>query len=161
MRTGIAALASAAIFALALASAPAPAWAEEGSRSNEVAAARAQVDAALVPMRATSFRVREQLRAARKRGTAPQITCVDEALSRSDVALRHARELGDEAVAAAGRGAVDEARAILRRVAEMKEVQRVAAAAATSCTPHSAVLLTPTNTTTVRLEISKTIAPVQ
>ncbi len=157
MRTRIAvlALASAAVFAST------SAWGEEGSVANEVAATRFQVDAALVQMRATSFRVREQLRTARKGGTAPQISCVDEALSRSDVAIRRARELGGEAVAASGRGEVDEARAILRRLAETKEIQRVAAATATSCAPHAVVLLTPTHTTTVRLEISKTIAPVQ
>jgi hypothetical protein len=157
MRTAVAvlALASLAVFAST------PARAEEGSASNDVAVARSQVDAAFAQMRATSFRVREQLRTTRKRGTAPQITCVDEALSRSDVALRRARELGDEALAAYGRGEVDEARAGLRRVAEMKEVQRVAASAATSCTPSAVVLPTQTNTTTVRLEIAKTIAPVQ
>ena len=138
-----------------------PAQAEEGPASNEVVAARSQVEAALVQMRATSFRVREQLRTARKRGTPPQITCVDEALSRSDVAFRRARELGDEATAAYGRGEVFEARAVLRRLAETKEMQRVAAATATSCTPNTVVLPTPTNTTTVRLEISKSIAPAQ
>ena len=138
-----------------------PAQAEEGPASNEVVAARSQVEAALVQMRATSFRVREQLRTARKRGTPPQITCVDEALSRSDVAFRRARELGDEATAAYGRGEVYEARAVLRRLAETKEMQRVAAATATSCTPNTVVLPTPTNTTTVRLEISKSIAPAQ
>ena len=157
MRTAFAllALASTAL------SASTPARAEEGSGSSEVVAAHSQVEATLVQMRATSLRVREQLRTARRRGTPPQISCVDEALSRADVALRRARELGDEAVAAYGRGAVDEARAVLRRLAEMKEVQRVAAATATSCTPSTVVLATPTNTTTVRLEISKSIAPVQ
>ena len=138
-----------------------PARAEESPGSNEVVAARSQVEAALVQMRATSLRVREQLRTARRRGTLPQITCVDDALSRSDVALRRARELGDEATAAYGRGEVGEARAVLRRLAERKEMQRVAAATATSCTPSTVVLSTPTNTTTVRLEISKAIAPAQ
>ena len=157
MRTAFATL----VIAGTVAFASTPARAEEGPASNEVVAARSHVEAALVQMRATSFRVRDQLRTARKRGTPPQIACVDEALSRSDVALRRARELGDEATAAYGRGEVGEARAALRRLAETKEMQRAAAATATSCTPSAVVLRTPTNTTTVRLEISTSIAPAQ
>lgn len=158
MRTRVVVLALASVLAAA-SFGPRAARADEGALPDEARAARAHVDASLAQMRATSLRVREQLRAARKRGTAHQIACVDEALSRSDVALRRAREHGDEAMAAYGRGDVDAARAALRRVAEVKESQRSAAATGTSCAPGAVVRPMPNGTTTVTLQVSPTIAP--
>jgi hypothetical protein len=157
MRTAIAVLAVASI----LVATPTAARADEGSTQAEFAAARAQIDAALVQMRATSGRVRDQLRTTRKRGTSRQITCVDEALSRSDVALRRARELGGDVLAAYARDDVETARATLRRLAELKEAQRLAAASASSCAPARVAQVTPSTATTVKLEISPTIARAQ
>jgi hypothetical protein len=154
MRTAIAVLAVASILVVT----PTAARADEGSSPSEIAAARAQIDAALVQMRATSARVRDQLRTTRKRGTSRQITCVDEALSRSDVALRRARDVGGDVLAAYARDDVDTARATLRRLAELKEAQRLAAAGASSCAPVRVALATPSTATTVKLEISPTIA---
>jgi hypothetical protein len=153
MRTAVAVLAIASV----IVSTSTSARADEGSPPSELTSARSQIDASLAQMRATSLRVRDQLRATRKRGTRPQITCVDEAMSRSDVALRRARELGDEVLAAYARNDVDTARATLRRLAELKESQRIAAATATSCAPLQQVAVASTGTT-VRLEIAPTIA---
>lgn len=156
MRTAVAVLAIASVLVFTSVSARA----DEGSVGSEVASARSQIDATLAQMRATSLRVRDQLRTARKRGTRAQITCVDEALSRSDVSFRRARELGDETLAAYARNDLDAARASLRRLAELKESQRLAAASATSCAPSQVVLASSSFATTVKLEISPTIAPV-
>jgi hypothetical protein len=157
MRTAIGmhalALALASVLALALVSTPGRA--DEGA--GEIAPARSQVDASVAQMRATSLRVREQLRTTRKRGTRLQITCVDEALSRADVALRRAREVGEEALAAYARNDVDAAHASLRRLAELTESQRLAAATATACAPAPPTAVS--SGTTVKLEISRTIAP--
>jgi hypothetical protein len=157
--TLVLATASGLVLALAVALVSTSAHADEGAGAGELTESRAQVDASLVQMRATSMRVREQLRTARKRGTRLQITCVDEALSRSDVALRRARELGDEAVTAYARGDADAARAAMRRMSELKEAQRAAAASATACSP--APIVVATSGTTVKLEVSKAIAPPQ
>jgi len=154
MRTAVAVLAIASVLVVA----PTNARADDRPGQSEIAGARSQIDAALAQMRATSLRVREQLRTARKRGTRPQITCVDEALSRSDVAVRRARELGDEVMAAYAVGDVDMGRAKLRRLAELKEAQRLVASAATSCTPSAVVVPTSFAATTVKLEISPTVA---
>lgn len=128
--------------------------------SREVADARAQIEATLAQMRATSLRVRDQLRATRKHGSKPQITCVDESLSRSDVSLRRARDLGDDILAAYGRADVDAARATRHRLAELREYQRQIALTATSCTPRP-IPLPASHETTVSLHIDPNIPPPQ
>jgi hypothetical protein len=124
----------------------------------EMVEARAQVEATLAQMRATSLRVRDQLRTTRRRGTKQQITCVDEALSRSDVALRRARETGDETLASYARGDIDRARAARARLVEIKEAQRLAASQGTSCAP-APVQLAANGVTTVKLEIDAKLPP--
>ena len=125
----------------------------------EVAQARTELDAALVQMRAVSLRVRDDLRATRKRGTKMQITCVDQALSRADVATRRARETGDETLAAYSRGDLEGARAARRRLVEIRESQRVAARDGASCSAASvqASRVTPTS---VKVDVDPRIAPV-
>lgn len=186
MRTAIAglAMASALVFVSAFASvvradplalsspappaspaSPAPSASVGASASSsrpEATDARAQIEASLAQMRATSLRVRDQLRVTRRRGTKQQITCVDEALSRSDVALRRAREAGDEALAAYARGDVLAARAARVRLAEIKEAQRLAAADGSSCAARPAntiALLAQPGVTTVKLEVDPRLPP--
>lgn len=127
------------------------------SSQAEIGEARAQIDATLAQMRAISLRVREQLRTTRRRGTKHQITCVDEALSRSDVALRRARETGGEELAAYARSDTDAAHAAHRRLGEIHEAQRVAASEGSSCAPGP-VQLTTNGVTTVRLDIDPRVA---
>lgn len=112
-------------------SAPAP----EG----EVRAAHAQIDAVLADMRATSRRVREQLRTTRLRGSRMQIACVDDALSRADVSLRAAKDAGDAAFVAYGRGDLEEARGARVRVAEWQKAQRSAARDSGFCAVSNAI----------------------
>jgi hypothetical protein len=121
--------------------------------------ARRHIETTLAHMRATSLRVRDDLRATRRRGTKRQLTCVDEALSRADVALRRARELGDEILAAYGRDDVDAARGARRRLAELHEAQRQAAMTAASCAPQPRAPALASATTTVKLQIDPNIAP--
>jgi hypothetical protein len=139
---------------------PAPASVAAASPA-EMAAARADVDGALRAMRATSLRVREMLRDARKRGTKQQIACLDEALSRSDVALRHARASGDGALAAYARGDLDEARVQLARVAEWREAQRLAARDGAACAPGAKVVEAARTATTVRVSVDPRIPRVE
>lgn len=151
MRTALMALAIAG----ALAFHPALARADEVSAA-EVTGARWQIDATVAQMRATSLRVREQLRLTRKRGTRRQVTCVDEALSRSDVGVRRARETGDDILAAYQRGDVESARTLRTRLTEIREAQRLAAAESGQCAP--AVVVASTGVTTVKLSIDPQIA---
>lgn len=146
----------AAVLAFGIIAVSLPANAEDAGEVR-IAPARAQVDATLAQMRATSLRVRDELRITRKRGTKAQITCVDEALSRSDVALRRAREVGEELLAARARDDGTAADASLRRLSELKETQRLAAASAMSCAPRAVPLVS--STTTVKLSVDRNIAP--
>jgi hypothetical protein len=141
---------------------PAPQAAEPSPSSpppsgEEVAGARREIGATIEQMTATSRRVRDMLRDARRRGTRQQKTCLDETMSRSDVALRNARELGAEALAAYGRGDTDVARDTRRRVAEWREAQRVAVRDGTACAPAAPKL--GTQATTVKVIIDPGIAP--
>ena len=99
----------------------------------EVKQARDQIAVTLVQMRALSLRVRDDLRLARRRGTKVQIACVDQALSRADVATRRAQETGDEILAAYQRGDLERARAARRRIGEIRELQRLAAKDGAAC----------------------------
>ena len=168
MRSGLArvVIAPALAIACALFLVPAPARADEAvaspSRSaaaGEVGEARAQLETTLAEMRVTSLRVRDQLRLTRKRGTKEQVRCVDEALSRADVALRRARALGDEIFTAYGRGDGDAARAARGRLGELRELQRFASLQATKCTPRASppLNLVSVNTTTVKVDVDPRI----
>jgi hypothetical protein len=126
----------------------------------EVAEARSELGTTLGQMRASALRVRDQLRLARKRGTKLQITCVDEALSRSDVALRRARDLGDEALAAYARNDVEAARMARHQLGKLRDLQRAASADAIKCMPRAAPLPLASTTTTVKLDVDPRIARV-
>lgn len=124
----------------------------------EQASARADVDGALRAMRAATARVREALRAARKRGRPAEVACADAALSRADVALRRARDAGDRAVAAYARGDVDEGRRARGLLAEWTEAERLAVRDAASCGSGVAGAVVPGRTaTTVRVSIDPRI----
>ena len=127
------------------------------AEATEVTEARAQIDATVAQMRATSLRVRDDLRIARRRGTRQQIACVDEALSRADVAVRRGRELGDEVLTAYARGDADGARAARRRLVELREAQRLAAADGSACAPRPTLVAT--SGVTVKLDVDPKIAP--
>ena len=132
--------------------------ADETAPPAEVAQARSEIEAALVQMRAVSLRVRDDLRVTRKRGTKVQIACVDQALSRADVATRRARETGDETLAAYSRGDVEVARSARRRLGEIRESQRSAARDGASCSAAASPgsRLVPT---TVKVDVDPRIAP--
>lgn len=133
-----------------------PPAASEAAPVTEVAQARTEIEATLLQMRAVSLRVRDDLRVTRKRGTKMQIACVDQALSQADVAARRARETGDEMLAAYGHGEVEAARAARRRLAEIRESQRVAAREGTFCSAArtSVARLSPT---TVKVDVDPRI----
>lgn len=93
------------------------------------------LDATLARMTRTSKSVRELLRTARKKGTEAQVKCVDESLSRVDVATRAARVQVTEARAAEGRGDPAAARMARQRVEELAEAVRLASRDAIRCLP--------------------------
>jgi hypothetical protein len=136
-----------------------PASSASSPAASELRDVRLRIELTLSQMRARSLHVRDELRLTRKRGTKAQVTCVDEALSRSDVALRRARELGDEILAALTRGDGDAARAARGRLVELDGSQRVAGADAYRCTPKplSPSQLTLGNATTVKVDIDPRI----
>lgn len=113
----------------------------------EVKAARAEIESVLGEMRATSRRVRDQLRATRLRGTRQQVTCVDEALSRTDVAVRTAKENADAALRAYADNDVDTARDALRKMKEWRQAQRIAARDGSSCSVGAIVVKSGTTVT--------------
>jgi len=124
--------------------------------AGEVAQARSEIEATLLQMKAVSLRVRDELRVTRKRGTTRQIVCVDQALSRADVATRRVRETGDDLLAAYGRGELEVARAARRRLLELRESQRIAAREGASCSAAGApaARLSPT---TVKVDVDPRI----
>ena len=167
MRCGLArvVIAPALAMACALLLVPVAARADEAvaspsrSAAGEVYEARVELETTLAEMRVTSLRVRDQLRLTRKRGTKDQVRCVDEALSRADVALRRARSLGDEIFTAYGRGDGDAARAGRGRLGELRALQRFASLQATKCTPTASQPLNviAVNTTTVKVDVDPRI----
>lgn len=98
-------------------------------------AANDDLDATLASMTKTSKSVRELLRTARKMGTEAQVKCVDESLSRVDVASREARSKATEARAAASRGDAAAARVAKQRIGELAEAVRLASRDANRCMP--------------------------
>jgi hypothetical protein len=153
------ALSLSALVSLAAASAPRVARADDAPEVN-VREAQREVDAAAAQMRAVAQRVREDLRATRKRGTAKQIACVDEALSRSDVALRRGREAGAALLAAYQRSDLDAARAARQLLAELRVAQLLAAREGAACSA-SLVSVARVSSTTVTVAVDPRIAPVQ
>lgn len=130
-----------------------PPSAGDNAPAGEVAEARRELEGTLQQMRAVAVGVRDDLRVTRKFGTKMQIACVDQALSRADVATRRARETGDEALAAYGRGDVDLARAARRRLAEIRETQRVAARDGATCSARRTSVAPSSAGTTVRMAV--------
>lgn len=92
-------------------------------------------DMTLARMTKTSKSVRELLRKTRKNGTEQQIRCVDESLSRVDVASREARTKVSEARAADARGDGTASRDAKRRIAELDIAVRLASRDANRCLP--------------------------
>ncbi|MBS2014375.1 MAG: hypothetical protein JST00_15920 [Deltaproteobacteria bacterium] len=113
----------------------------------EIKQARAEIDAVLGEMRATSQRLREQLRAARQKGTRAQITCVDESLSRVDVALRTAKDAAGTSLRAYADKDVWSARDARRRMVEWRDAARIAAREGSSCAVSSIALKSGTTVT--------------
>lgn len=92
-------------------------------------------DVTLARMTKTSRSVRDLLRTARKRGTDRQVKCVDESLSRVDVATRAARGQANEERAAEARGDAAAAHMARLKIAELAEAVRLAARDANRCLP--------------------------
>jgi hypothetical protein len=113
------------------------------------------VDATLVDMRVVSLRVRDDLRITRRRGTQAQITCVDQALSRADVALRRGRETGEDVLASYRRGELERARAARSRLHEIRDLQRHAAREGAACSAARAAVVP--SSTTVTIDVDRRI----
>jgi hypothetical protein len=117
--------------------------------------ARTEIESTLAGMRGRAQWVRGLLRDARRRGTQKQVVCLDEALSRADVALRRAKEHADASLAAYADANVEVARDERRHVVEHHQAQVVAARDALACSPPRTVA---TNaTTTVKLDVDPRI----
>jgi hypothetical protein len=101
--------------------------------ARDARAAAAQADALVVAMDASSEHVRHLLRKARAQKWAHGVGCLDEALSRVDVALRAAREEARAAREAAHEGDAVLARGHLTRVARLREMARAAASGGQMC----------------------------
>ena len=120
--------------------------------AEEVKAARAEIDSVLGEMRATSQRVRDQLRATRLRGSREQITCVNESLSRSDVAIRTAKESADTSLRAYADGDLWVARDSRRKMREWRDAQRLAARDGFSCSASALPVKSGTTTVTMTVD---------
>src|SRR3954469_5262763 len=101
----------------------------------EATRARGEIESTIAVMAGRAQWVRSLLRDARRRGTPAQIACLDEALSRADVAVRRAREHADASLAAYGDGNVEAARQQRMHVVEHRLAQEVAARDALACSP--------------------------
>lgn len=121
---------------------------------SEAERARSEIEGTIAGMRGRAQWVRGLLRDARRRGTSAQIACLDEALSRADVAVRRARENGDASIAAYADGHVDVAREQRRHVVEHHQAQVAAARDALACAPPRSVA---SNATTVKVDVDPKI----
>jgi hypothetical protein len=115
---------------------PVPNAHADDSTASEIQQARGEMDLTIAKMQTTSRGVRDMLRDARRRGTSRQIACLDEALSRVDVAHRAARAQVDEINAAYLRNDVTSARFARVRLSELALVQKVAARDGNACMPN-------------------------
>lgn len=117
-----------------------PARADD-DRGGDVEAARAKrtMRARHASMESNAKEVRQLLRVSRRRGSRAQIACVDESLSRVDVALRNAREAERGAQAAWDKGDRATARTLTRRVEELAHASMLARGTARGCAPHVVV----------------------
>ena len=99
----------------------------------EARAAKNLAAQAIATLETTSAQVRALLRRARARGIRDEIACVDEGLSRADVAMRNAREDATAAQNAYAQGNVADARRANDRVTRARDNARIAASAASAC----------------------------
>ncbi len=84
-----------------------------------------------------------------------EIVCVDEGLSRADVATRHAREEARVAADAYARGEIAEARHAMEWVNRAREASRSAAAVADACfVDEAATKSASANGTQVRMVVA-------
>jgi hypothetical protein len=111
-------------------------------------------------LEATGDRVRVKLRRSRARRETRAVGCFDEALSRVDVATRHAREEATLAWEAARTRDADEARSHYMRAARLRDAAREAVAAGDACAAGGRAP-PPVEGTWVRLIVDPSIAPVQ
>ena len=126
----------------------------------DVQRARAEAHATLAAIDESARTMRDLLRAVRKRGKRAEIACVDEALSRTDVASRRARDDAAAVVAARARGDADDARAAERRLLLMRDAARVAVRQGRACVaPPPPPRTRPVLGTIVRVEIDPSIPP--
>jgi hypothetical protein len=126
--------------------------------AQDARAAASQAEALVVAMDASSEHMRHLLRSARLQKWSRGIGCLDEALSRVDVALRAARDEARGARDAAREGEAELARAHLARVVRLREMARAAAAGGQMCAAGPE--LQPFEGTSVRVIVDPRIAPV-
>ncbi len=119
----------------------------------------AQAERLVMAMDATSDHVRQLLRRARAQRATRGVGCLDEALSRVDVALRVGREEARAAREAAHDGDDVEAQRHLARVARLRDMSRSAAAMGQICAAGPE-FLPYVEGTTVRVIVDPLIAPV-
>jgi hypothetical protein len=110
-----------ALFSWIVAAQPRAARAEEqrapAAPTSEAAQARLHAQAAIATMTERASLLMRMLREARaERRPARDVACVDAALTRADVAVRHAREDAERASDAFDRGALADARAALAAI---------------------------------------------
>ena len=104
---------------------------------SQVSAARSQATATVSAIETTARHARRLLQWAREGGTPRQIACADEGLSRSDVALRSAREHARAVEEAGARGDAALVRRELVLIAACREAARAAASASEACLGHA------------------------
>lgn len=99
----------------------------------EAAEARVQMRTAIGQMDGTARRLRVLLREARAKQMTSRLGCLDEALSRADVSMRHAKEHARAAMDAFARHDVGEARREMYELNAMRESSREASSMADTC----------------------------
>jgi hypothetical protein len=109
---------------------------DDRGRDDEAARAKRTMRERHASMQSHAKEVRDLLRVSRRRGSRAQIACVDESLSRVDVALRNATVAQRGAEAAWDKGDRGTGRALGRRVDELARASQLARATARGCAPH-------------------------
>jgi hypothetical protein len=129
------------------------------SSDREASAARKLAGTSLVTMSRNSERTWQLLHAARARHDAPAATCLDAALSRTDVALRTARDEAKGADAAWRAADVVHARVAMNRIESSLAASIDAAHVADACVAHGADAPQTTERTTIDVHVPAGLPP--
>jgi hypothetical protein len=127
------------------------------SATDEGARVRAEASSGVAAIESSATHVRSLLQVARAQRNALEIACVNEKLTRVDVALRIGQDLAARAIAAWKNKERVAARVELAGLASRRDAARIAAREADACRPPQEVIAAPNERTYVRVIVDESL----